>query len=98
MSDGLIPKKDLDNLREQLKNMPKDKDRLKLIKPASESFSFTCAMLKQLVDVQHYGDAKNQTAILCHPKLKDPENFEKLVLPCFQFKEDISEIRSALGI
>jgi len=93
-----IPKKDLDNLREQLNNMPKDKDRIRLITAAADSFQFTTAQMKQLIEVQHYGDAKNQTAILLHPKLLDPQNFEKLIIPCFKFQEDIQEIKTALNL
>jgi len=54
--------------------------------------------VKQLVDVQHYGDAKNQTAIILYPKITDHENFELTVLSCFKFQEDISEIRVALDL
>ncbi len=38
----LIPKKDLDNLKEQLNKMPKDKDRIRLVTAAAESFKFNC--------------------------------------------------------
>jgi len=94
----LIPKKDLDNLKEQLNRMPKDKDRIRLVTAAADSFKFNCAQVKQLVDVQHFGEAKNQTAILLHPKIVDPENFDKVVLAQYKFDEDKNEIRTALGL
>jgi len=98
MSVNLISSKDLLNLKEQLNHMQKDKDRIRLITAAADSFHFTCAQVKQLVDVQHYGDAKNQTAIILYPKITDHENFELTVLSCFKFQEDISEIRVALDL
>ena len=41
MSDSVIPTKDLNNLKEQLNKMPKDKDRIRLVSAAAESFNFT---------------------------------------------------------
>jgi hypothetical protein len=48
-----------------------------------------------LVDVQRFGDAKTQTAILIHPKLTDPQNFDS-ILKQYQFEEDKREIRGKL--
>jgi hypothetical protein len=36
-----ISKKDLDNLKEQLNHMQKDKDRIRLITAAADNFMFT---------------------------------------------------------
>jgi len=94
----LIPKKDLDNLKEQLNRMPKDKDRIRLVTAAADGFKFNCAQVKTLVDIQHFGDAKNQTAILLHPKIVDQENFENVVLSQYKFDEDKKEIRTAVGL
>jgi len=53
--------------------------------------------LKQLVDVQRFGQAKNQTSILLYPKLTDPLNFDK-ILSQYTYEEDKQEIREALGL
>jgi hypothetical protein len=93
-----ITQKDLKNLLEQLSRMQRDKDRVRLVSVAAESFSFTTAQVLELVDAQTFGDARNQTAILTHPRLTDPENFEKVVLASFKFKEDQAEIKESLGL
>jgi hypothetical protein len=54
--------------------------------------------LKELVEMQHFGDAKNQTAILLHPRLTDAANFDKTIMSCFKFDEDKKDIRDALGM
>lgn len=56
------------------------------------------AQVKQLVEVQHFGDAKNNTAILLYPRMTDKENFEKHILPCFKFAEDVADIKKALNM
>lgn len=48
--------------------------------------------------MQHFGEAKNQTAILLHPRLTDPENFQSTIMTLFKFEEDKKDIRDALGM
>jgi len=93
----LISKKDLDNLTEQLDKMVRDTDRIRLVNAAGDSFYFSCDQLKQLIEVQHYGKAQVATGINLYPKLVDPENFEKLVLPCYKFDEDRVAVRKGTG-
>ncbi len=124
-----ISKKDLDNLKEQLEHMPRDRDRIRLITAATESHRFSCvrrrsgiqlfffwkegeklcwpirlclfcakAQVSELVAVQHFGDAKTMTAVLCHPRLVDPENFERVVLAAYPFAEDKEEVKKALKL
>ena len=56
------------------------------------------AQVKTLVDVQRYGEAKNQTGIILYPKVTDQTNFATVVLACYKFEEDIKEIKDALGL
>ncbi|KAL6071667.1 hypothetical protein QOT17_006099 [Balamuthia mandrillaris] len=98
MAGKQISKKDLDNLKEQLDHMPRDKDRLRLVTAAAESHRFTCEQVKELVEMQHFGEAKTMTAVLTYPNLVDPENFEEVVLQAYQFAEDKEQVRSALGL
>mmetsp|Transcript_114864 Transcript_114864/g.161370 ORF Transcript_114864/g.161370 Transcript_114864/m.161370 type:complete len:98 (-) Transcript_114864:34-327(-) len=97
MSERLITDKELADLKEQLDRMPHDKDRLRLVCTAADSFRFTCDQLKELVEVQHYGEALRTTAINIYPKLEDPDNFD-MVLQCYKYEEDREEIREALGL
>lgn len=53
--------------------------------------------MKAIVEAQHYGDAKRITAILLHPRLVDPQNFN-IVLAAYKFPEDVAEIKTALGL
>lgn len=54
--------------------------------------------VKELVEVQHFGEAKTMTAVLCYPKLVDPDNFEAVVVSAYPYAEDKTEVRSALGL
>jgi hypothetical protein len=67
----VITQKDLNNLKEQLERMQRDKDRVRLVVAAAENFRFNTAQVLELVNMQHFGDARNQTAILTHPQLTD---------------------------
>jgi hypothetical protein len=52
----------------------------------------------ELVRVQRYGTARNQTAILLHPKCTDKELYTSKVLPEFKYKEDLDEVKEALKL
>jgi hypothetical protein len=53
------------------------------------SFSISIQdQVKELTDVQHYGQAKNTTAINLYPKVIDQQNFDKVVISSFKFEED----------
>jgi hypothetical protein len=56
------------------------------------------AQVAELVEVQHFGEAKTMTGVLCHPKLVDPDNFESVVVAAYPYDEDKTEVRSALGL
>jgi hypothetical protein len=94
----VIAQKDLNNLKEQLERMQRDKDRVRLVVAAAENFRFSTAQVLELVNMQHFGDARNQTAILTYPQLTDPEKFEAVVLASFKFEEDKTEIKDSLGL
>lgn len=97
-SDPPIPDKNLKDLKEQLEHLGRDRDRIRIVTAAADGHSFTTAQIVDLVETQHYGDAKNQTAILLYSKCTDQEKFVDTVLPCFNFEEDKQEIRDALGL
>lgn len=52
----------------------------------------------ELVRVQRYGTARNQTAILLHHKCTDRESYGAKVLPEFKYKEDLDEVKEALKL
>lgn len=54
--------------------------------------------MAELVEVQHYGEAKTMTAVLSYPKLTDPDNFDSVVVAAYPYAEDKAEVRSALGL
>lgn len=43
------------------KNAKRDKDRVRLVVAAAENFRVSCDQLKELVEMLHFGEAKNQT-------------------------------------
>eukprot|EP01115_Flamella_aegyptia_P001516 TRINITY_DN12506_c0_g1_i1.p1 TRINITY_DN12506_c0_g1~~TRINITY_DN12506_c0_g1_i1.p1 ORF type:complete len:114 (+),score=18.74 TRINITY_DN12506_c0_g1_i1:36-344(+) len=92
-----IDDKELDDLCEQLWNMPNDKDRARLIGTTSNSYYFYCEQVVALVESQHYGEAKRMTAVNLYKNLRDPENFQT-VIDCYQFPEDKEEIKAKLGL
>jgi len=98
MTQPTIPKKDLDNLKEQLEHMNRDNDRIRLVNAAGESFFFTCLQVKELIEVQHYGRAQVATSINLYPKIIDKEGFEKIVLPAYKFDEDRAQVKKGLGM
>lgn len=93
-----ITAKDLNNLVQQLAGVNRDKDRVRLLTAAAESFRFTTAQVLQVVEPMTFGDARNQAAILTHAQLVDPQNFEKVVLASYKFAEDRQEICDSLGL
>jgi len=88
----------VNSLKEQLENMARDKDRLRIVTAAAESHWFTCDQVRQLVEVQHFGEAKTMTGVLCYPKLIDPDVGESEVVGAYQFEEDKKEVRAAIGL
>lgn len=78
--------------------MPRDRDRLRLVTASAEGHWFTCEQVRQLVDVQHFGEAKTMTAVLLYPKIVDPDDFQKTVVAAYQFEEDKREVLGALGL
>merc|ERR1711879_156044 len=97
MGDRQINDKELDDLREQLDRMRTDKDRLRLINTAADSFLWSTEQVKKLIGMQHYGDAQRMTAINLYPKTIDQEKFQE-VIDCYKFQEDRDEICEALGL
>lgn len=99
LSTGVMPQKDLDNLVEQLTRMHRDADRTRLINTAAQGgHRFNVDQLWQLITCQHFGDAKNHTAIMLYPKLVDPERFPECLDPRQYYPEDIQEIKTKLGL
>ena len=99
LSTGVIPKKDLDNLVEQLQRMHRDSDRTRLINTAAQGgHRFTVDQLWELISCQHFGDAKNNTAIMLYPCLVDPERFPEVLDPSQYYPEDIAAIKSKLNL
>eukprot|EP00013_Stygamoeba_regulata_P020996 CAMPEP_0177653154 /NCGR_PEP_ID=MMETSP0447-20121125/13562_1 /TAXON_ID=0 /ORGANISM="Stygamoeba regulata, Strain BSH-02190019" /LENGTH=97 /DNA_ID=CAMNT_0019156547 /DNA_START=146 /DNA_END=439 /DNA_ORIENTATION=- len=97
MSQETIPAKALADLLGQLENQHNDKDRIRLIEAAADGHWFTTYDVIELVNVQHYGPSKTQTAILLYPKTTDPESYD-YVIECYKFEEDRKEIKEALGL
>eukprot|EP01087_Luapelamoeba_hula_P017502 TRINITY_DN5523_c0_g1_i1.p2 TRINITY_DN5523_c0_g1~~TRINITY_DN5523_c0_g1_i1.p2 ORF type:complete len:100 (-),score=28.28 TRINITY_DN5523_c0_g1_i1:53-352(-) len=93
-----IAAKHLADLKEQLDRMNRDRDRVRLVTASAEGHWFTCAQVKELVEVQHFGEAKTMTAVLLYPKVIDPDNFEATVISAYQFEEDKKEVKAAIGL
>jgi hypothetical protein len=86
-------------MKEQLDKQHRDQDRVRIIKAAIQSgYTFTTDQVVELVRVQRYGTARNQTAILLHPKCTDKELYTSKVLPEFKYKEDLDEVKEALKL
>ena len=47
-----IPDRKFNDLKEQLEHLSGDKDRIRIVSTAAESFTFTSEQIKQLCDVQ----------------------------------------------
>jgi len=92
-----IPRKDFDDLKEQLERMPKDVDRLRLIRRVALNYSMSCAELKELVEVQRFGSGAVDTVVLVYPKLRDPELVENVVIASFKYQEDKDAIKTRLA-
>jgi len=71
----VLPEKEFAEKQEQLKVLYTDKDRLRLLKQLAANYKVTSEQVKTLVQIQHYGDPKIQTAILLYPVVVDPQNF-----------------------
>ncbi|EFA78323.1 hypothetical protein PPL_08974 [Heterostelium album PN500] len=92
----LITDKDIKNFEEQLKGVILDRDRLRLVKTIANSFSFTSENVKKLVQIQHYGEPKIQTAILMYPNVTDKQNYQ-IVIDQF-YEEEKKMIKNQLNI
>eukprot|EP01099_Mayorella_cantabrigiensis_P003138 TRINITY_DN2437_c0_g9_i1.p1 TRINITY_DN2437_c0_g9~~TRINITY_DN2437_c0_g9_i1.p1 ORF type:complete len:116 (-),score=37.05 TRINITY_DN2437_c0_g9_i1:463-759(-) len=96
---NLITRKELDDLKEQLTRMPTDKDRLRLMnRTASAGFRYTCENVKELIEVQHFGEATLATAIKLYPSTVDQQNYLTVVIPAFKFPEHQAEVKAKLGL
>eukprot|EP01133_Synstelium_polycarpum_P001208 gene1208-1397_t len=96
MSSELITEKDIKNFEEQLKGVVQDRDRLRLVRTISHSFTFTSENIKRLVKIQHYGEPKIQTALLCYPACVDKQNFQTVVDEFYE--EEKKQIKTQLNI
>jgi Domain of unknown function (DUF4476) len=96
---GLIPEKDLKNLIEQLERMHRDVDRIRLINAAADGgWRFNVDQLWTLIELQHFGDAKNFTAIKIYPYLVDKERFQEVLVDELYYNEDIVAIKKELNL
>ncbi|EGG17500.1 C2 domain-containing protein [Cavenderia fasciculata] len=75
----LITDKDIRNFEDQLKGVVQDKDRVRLIRTTANSFAFNSQQVKKMVQNQHYGEPKIQTAILLYPNVVDKANFDIVI-------------------
>jgi len=91
-----IPRKVLDDLKEQLDRMPRDNDRIRLIRQVAINYTLTCAEVKELAEAQRYGQSAVDTVVLSFPKLSDPQGIG-LVIESFKYPEDKAQIRSQLA-
>eukprot|EP01097_Dermamoeba_algensis_P000810 TRINITY_DN1293_c0_g1_i3.p1 TRINITY_DN1293_c0_g1~~TRINITY_DN1293_c0_g1_i3.p1 ORF type:complete len:116 (-),score=33.63 TRINITY_DN1293_c0_g1_i3:94-441(-) len=95
---SVMSDKELALLKEQLNKMPNDKDRIKLVKRTKDNFHFSCKQVRELIEVQHYGEAAVQTAILLYPKIVDNSQYVEEVINHLKFPDDKAEVRKALGL
>jgi len=97
-----ISDRELANVTEQLGNQFKDNDRFRIIQRliTSNTYTFSCAQLKELVSVQRFGPPAVKTAILIYESklLTDPQNFLSEVVEAFTYAEDKQEIKTALKL
>ena len=88
----------LDGLVEQLKAMPSDKDRQRLLRNGLDNFTVSASIASQLVSLFHMSDAIVAAAVLVYPLVEDKDNFEAEVLAKFKFEEERAEVREKVGM
>ena len=78
------------------KQLP-DKDRLKLLRNLTFSYTLTCAQAAEFVAEFEFSDAKQEAAALLHPALSDPSSFSA-VLAKLRFESERAAVRQQLGL
>jgi hypothetical protein len=92
-----LPRKELDDLKEQLDRVHKDNDRIRLVRRVGINYSVSCAELKELTQVMRYGQAAIDTVVMMYVKLRDKEGIDDII-NSFQYEEDKQQIRTKLGL
>eukprot|EP00697_Spironema_sp_BW2_P006427 gnl/Spiro4/1913_TR902_c0_g1_i2.p1 gnl/Spiro4/1913_TR902_c0_g1~~gnl/Spiro4/1913_TR902_c0_g1_i2.p1 ORF type:complete len:125 (+),score=18.40 gnl/Spiro4/1913_TR902_c0_g1_i2:77-451(+) len=87
-----------DGLKQQVTNQQNDSCRLRLLRNAALRFTFTSEQVRELVQLQHFSDAKKEVAALLYPVTVDKGSFAATVLPAFRFEEERQQVRAQLQL
>mmetsp|Transcript_13613 Transcript_13613/g.20507 ORF Transcript_13613/g.20507 Transcript_13613/m.20507 type:complete len:106 (+) Transcript_13613:108-425(+) len=96
---NLMTRKYLDNLITQITSMHRDQDRIRLVNAAYDAdWDLDVDQLWELIECQHFGDAKVYTAVKLYSKLVDKDRFNELLVEDLYYPEDIKQIKEKLSL